>query len=812
MQLLALVALTSAALPPASLPQSGTAPPKPGVMKRLFRTMEKGTEARAEDAADELERAGVAALPLLEESLVRVRARVAEGESTQEAEERIHALRLRIAASDDAALPVLLEHAGDERSVVSRRVQYALSVLPTDPTPRLVERWDSLSTRQRENAVLAAVASDAPEAHDLLVAILSSIAGESSSARLRAALGLRRFPARDDAIDALGAAAVGSDPSSAMGACGTLWSYGARGVPGLLAATRRGGPAVRPVAAALLAGLGDIAAGPVLAALEENAADPLVLRVASIVAPNDPATTGAFLQAATSDSYDVRSELLWALPRLDLPGGIRGELVANSLERTSLVEVEEALRTALQLPDDEFRALEGPLRSAWLRADPGETLVRRAGAALKRLDLPPSELIELCGRRIRMEDTHAKLAAAVLLGDLPDTAEDELAAAIRGSDASDLPYWSSALIGRGPRSEALLVELTRAAEPAERPYILGHLAFRSGLGEEALQLLAEELEDPTSPGGGAVLRGLAELGGEADGLLDPLLKRFDEFELHVQAPILRAATRCDPSSKRLAAVARAALANSPADQVRASAASALRVGHGTPASRSKVLRAALKRGGLPKSSFEKKRKADSPIDRAKLDLLLRRREGNVPETVSSAAMALALLEDHTGSSIDLIGRALAGHPAQTILCAEALRRLSPHSAVQGEALADQAWHRDMLARTACVRALAEIEGASAHAESVLASVALVQNAELAALALDGLEALSPDERGPIAPYLNCIARRNTWPMDRVGWVREVIDEPWAIEYEILGPAEPLTQTFAAFDALRARARALLESR
>ncbi|MEL6715766.1 MAG: hypothetical protein AAFP86_18440, partial [Planctomycetota bacterium] len=174
MQLLALVALTSAALPPASLPQSGTAPPKPGVMKRLFRTMEKGTEARAEDAADELERAGVAALPLLEESLVRVRARVAEGESTQEAEERIHALRLRIAASDDAALPVLLEHAGDERSVVSRRVQYALSVLPTDPTPRLVERWDSLSTRQRENAVLAAVASDAPEAHDLLVAILSS--------------------------------------------------------------------------------------------------------------------------------------------------------------------------------------------------------------------------------------------------------------------------------------------------------------------------------------------------------------------------------------------------------------------------------------------------------------------------------------------------------------------------------------------------------------------------------------------------------------------------------------------------------------
>ncbi|MEO0662894.1 MAG: hypothetical protein AAFZ87_15260, partial [Planctomycetota bacterium] len=107
---------------------------------------------------------------------------------------------------------------------------------------------------------------------------------------------------------------------------------------------------------------------------------------------------------------------------------------------------------------------------------------------------------------------------------------------------------------------------------------------------------------------------------------------------------------------------------------------------------------------------------------------------------------------------------------------------------------------------------AEIEGASAHAESVLASVALVQNAELAALALDGLEALSPDERGPIAPYLNCIARRNTWPMDRVGWVREVIDEPWAIEYEILGPAEPLTQTFAEFDALRARARALLESR
>jgi len=64
--------------------------------------------------------------------------------------------------------------------------------------------------------------------------------------------------------------------------------------------------------------------------------------------------------------------------------------------------------------------------------------------------------------------------------------------------------------------------------------------------------------------------------------------------------------------------------------------------------------------------------------------------------------------------------------------------------------------------------LSEIEGASLHADVVLASVALAQHAEFAELALDGLEALAPEERAFAAPYLQCAAIRNPWLLFDLG--------------------------------------------
>ncbi|MEL6715345.1 MAG: hypothetical protein AAFP86_16320, partial [Planctomycetota bacterium] len=397
----------------------------------------------------------------------------------------------------------------------------------------------------------------------------------------------------------------------------------------------------------------------------------LLLRVASIVAPADPATVGAFLQASTSESFDVRREVLWALPRLELPGGIRGELVANALERTNVAEVEEALLVALQLEDVEFRALEGALRSAWLRARPSDVIVDRAAAALFRLDLEPSELIDLCGRRIRMEHEHGKFAAATLLGNLPESADDELHRAIRGSRKSDRVFWLGALPGRAARSEALLVELARAAGPTERPFVLNYLAIRSELGDDALELFAEELAEPTSPGGQSVLRGLAMFGVQSEGILDPLLERFEEFPAAEQQLILRAAVRCDPGSKRLAAVAREALPGSRSDAVRAWAAAALAQGHGPVRSRTKALRAALKRGGLPASSVKTRERKDrgGGLDLALMDQAAALREENGPQTVAAIAEALADLGVKSASTLDDLGNSLGGRRLQTVMCA-----------------------------------------------------------------------------------------------------------------------------------------------
>ena len=800
MQLLALLVL---ALPPV---QEVPAPLSRGAISRLLRSLETGNEGRAEDAAQELLAAGTLALPYLADSLVRTEMRWTKKEGSLESAERVRALRMMIAASHPDALDVLLEQAGDPREAVHIRSQHALAVLPGDPSAKIIERWSELSVEQRDNSTLTLTASGTASAQDQLVAVLAGAFDDSDVTRFRSAMGLRGYEPEDDALAALEAAVEDPRWAIARAACSTLWSYGRRGVPGLLKAVVGKDKDTNKFAAPLLADLGDDARVPVLEALTKSRKSIQLLRVACIVAPTDKGTSDAFLALRGNVRTKLQLELLMALPELDLASDLRVEILAEALLQPKASLVEAAALSSLRLPRAEFMALSLPMRQAWLRPDASEQLLIRVAAAILRMELPTGEHLDWCAQRIALPDLRGQLIGATLAADVAAKDLDGLVAYTESVPSKERRIWLSALTGLGGAAETLLVQLANSASKNERPFILGFLATGHSASEAKLDLLRTVLSDSSNADFGAVLRPLAKFGCEAPGLLDPLLKTFGEFTPPDQALILRAAALCDPGSKRLSKVARESLAGSLFADVRTAAAQALSRTAGSPRSRITPLRAALKRGGKPKKGNQ----AYAGGSVLLVEEMKTQRKEHGQTAIAAIAMSLGKLEAQDSVTVEALGASLEGTTQQTIMVAEALRQLSPASASQGEQLAEFAFRDDLIASAACVRALAEIEGAGIHADSTLVATALIRQPELAGIALSGIEALSPEERAFSRPYLQCIAIRNSWPLTDVSWIRTPIDQPWAKEYEIPGPLRPNVKPLHQFEDVRARAKALLD--
>lgn len=787
----------------APLFQGSTEPLSKGGMNRLLRSLETGNEAKAEEAVQKLLAAGLEVLPHLPDSLVRAEKLRSEGEVTHETVERIRALRMRIASAHEEAFEALLEQADDPRAAVQIRTQHALAVLPGDTSRKLITRWRGLTQRQQEASVYALIAAGDASARDRLSAVIQGTEGESVNARLRAAMGLRAFEPTKDSIEALEWAVLDENADVAAGACTTLWSYGAEGVDGLVFALESRKREIPDLASALLADLGDVSKAAVLKALLEDPRNQLLLRVASIVAPGDPITVEAFLKLRKTKLARLREELLMALPRLSLQGGTRVEILTNALADSKLSVVEEAAIAALQLPDAEFKALTDSLRNAWLRKETSDRLLQSTSAAVARLALPVEDHLDWCARRMILRDTKGKIAAAVLAGTVPPDQDEALAQRVRTSASDDVIYWLASLTGRTGAAESILVEAAVNGPSERRPSILGYLAMSSFDGDEAVELLREALADPRSPSGKAALRGYAQTGSAPEGLLSPLLRTHQELSEGDQVLVLDAAARSEPVPKRLGSTARRALLESPSERVRARAAAALGRAGGSKTSHIKVLLGALKRDGEPKGAEEKETTSTGP----RISATSRASGVGV---MGAIAGALADLEATDKATIRALAASLEGPRDQVILVSEALRRLSPASARAGEALANMAWQSDLLARGACLRALSEIEGAGVHADAVLASVALVQYAELSGMALDALEALPPEDRALVAPYLRCVTFRNSSPLLNPGWTRPPMEEPWAVDFGIAGPLTARLDDLEMFQVIRERAEALLD--
>ncbi len=805
MQLLALLALALAlAVPiPQAFSQAQEAPTalSKSDIKRLVRSLETGSEERAEEAAQQLLAEGTRVLRYLPDSLVRADKRWRMNEGSLENAERIRGLRLMIAASHADAFDVVLKQAGDPRAEVRTRSQHALAVLPGNPAEALMRRWPDLSLERRENSIMALIAGGGPAAQDHLVAVVAGDFNDSVSARFRAAMGLRAFVAEDDAIAALDAAVADPEWAVVYGACSTLWSYGKRGVPGLLQTLEGSNELTNHFASALLADLGDDARPLVVEALAKSPLNVYLLRVACVVAPEAPETLRAFLALRGNADTTLQAELVMATPELDLEPAQRIEILAEAMQHSDVPLAEHAVLSSLRLPDDEFSALSHAILHAWQRPDATELLITRVSAAIARMALPPEEHLDWCDERMVLPDPKGRLAAGILAASIAPVHSDALVAHIRKLPAREQQHWLPALVGLEGAAHTLLLEAANGSTTSQRPIVLGYIAMGSYVDKDKLSLLRPVLADPKAPAFRPVLSGLAQFGFPTKTLLDPALKAFDTLRTDEQALVLRAAARCDPESKRLAKTARKALAESPSDTVRSAAAEALSVASGSAKSRIKQLQAALKRGGRAK---EGKRKGGGSSN----NFFERDLDGGL-SAVAAIATSLAKLEANEPATVKALGANILGGRHQVIMVAEALRKLSPASASQGESLSELVWQKDMLSRTASLRALVEIEGAGVHADVTLASIVLLQPAELAALALDGLEALSPEDRPFAAPYLQCATLRNTWPINQVGWIRAPLEDAWAKDYEIPGALRPNTIAIRQFEEVRARAHALL---
>ncbi|QDV05802.1 hypothetical protein Poly30_13040 [Planctomycetes bacterium Poly30] len=785
----------------ALLPQSPE-PLEAREIRTLIRRLESGDETRAERAADDLLSAGIQGLSYLPDSLELLEDRWRKSEISFECVERVRALRLMIASAHEEAFEELLKQAGDPRDAVRTRSQYALAVLPRNPSRELIERWPTLSLQQRENSIYALIASGEAFAQDQLVAVLNGDVANSVTARLRAAMGLRAYAREQDAISALEWAVLDSEWSVAFGACSTLWSYGEAGAPGLVSALGSQLEGVRALAGALVADIGASAAEPVLEALMKSPKDVDLLRPARIVAPADPRTVKAFLALRGSAQSALRWELLLGLPELEMDGELRVEILHEALRSPKLALAEEAVFASLRLPDPEFLALREALHRAWLRPDASEKLLNSMGAVMLRLELEPEERLDWCAERIALPAGEGRFIPGVFAREVASEDMDALVERVRALSPSDrLPWLPSLLDLGGGAPQELLLDTARNGSASTRPMVMGYLAMSGGTDEATVEMLEACLQDRTAPEFERVLRGLAKLGSKADGLLDPLLKQFDELPFQVQSTVLTAAARCDPDSKWLLKAAKDALEWSVSDEVRAAAAEALSVGTRSTKSRIKELRAALERGGLAKDGGRK----DGSRTVAQLSELRAQLGKQGPTAVAAIATALARLEATDSSTVRALGENLGRSRLQTTMVVEALRQLSPASASQGEKLTEFLWSPDLIVRGASLRSLVEIEGAGVHADVSLAALVLLQPPELAEMAMDGVEALAPEDRPFAKPYLRCAAIRNSWPLNGVGWARPPLEEPWAKEYGIPGPVIPDLQHLHRFDDIRQRA-------